>query len=164
MQRMVLTNECIYFSYLNCSEEIDRIPLAGIDDVREIQTANIDGEASASRQYYCLHIATQASGYNSGRGYSLRTSSKKVFDDILPALIKSTRSAKKKAETQSRFRKAQLYIREIYQHALCQGFFALLIIAVSVAHRVDPGRITLLTPIFRRASSARSWRQNSPTA
>ena len=133
MQRMVLTNDCIYFSYLNCSEEIDRIPLSGIDYVKESLTAIVEGEASASRQFYCLQIATHATGYNSGRGYSLRTASREIFDDILPALTKSVTSAKKQAQAKSRLRKAQLYIRTMYQHAISQGFFALLIIAVSAA-------------------------------
>ena len=57
-------------------EEIDRIPLIGVDFVKaHFETVGMQGdgadEGSKSQDYFCLQIATNPEGYNSAYGCNI---------------------------------------------------------------------------------------------
>ena len=67
----------------------------------------------------------------SGRNYNLRTSSKAIYDELLPLLKKYAHDAKSRVEASTSFQKAQKKVRKIYHSHPSQAIFAVIIIAVS---------------------------------
>ena len=69
-RRVVVTKEFVAFAFVNQDDEIDRVPLAGVDFVKahDETGVEIEGlESAQSTQFYTLQIATNPSGYNSGK-------------------------------------------------------------------------------------------------
>ena len=60
-----------------------------------------------------------------------------MHNQILPLLSKLIKDARRKAESSTVFRKSQMYVRRIYEKAVCQAFVALIIIGVSVLFAND---------------------------
>ena len=138
-RRILITKECISFAFVHKDEEIDRIPFVGVDFVKahveavtsdhtHDQTHGFDGQ---SQDFLCFQVGTNPEGYNSGRTYTLRTHSKKLYDETLPLLIKFAKKARKRAQARSLFQKCQLVVRRIYSHHICQSSLALIIMGVS---------------------------------
>ena len=136
-RRVVITKECIAFAFVGKDEEVDRIPLDGVDYVKSGDDvgAKMDMELDASMQQYILQVATNPEGHNSGRSYYMRTGSKDVYDEIFPLLTKFSKTARERAQASTHFRRAQLRVRNVYQHIICQSIFALIIIGVSLVRR-----------------------------
>ena len=141
-RRILITKECISFAFVQKDEEIDRIPLVGVDFVKAHVEAVIaedhkyheaHGHDSQSQEYFCFQVGTNAEGYNSGRTYTVRTHSKRLYEETLPLLIKFSKNARRRAQARSFFRKCQLEVRRIYSHRICQSTIALIIIGVSNA-------------------------------
>ena len=134
-RRVVLTKEFICFAFVNHDEEIDRIPLAGIDYVKSNDDlgATMEAEMESSHEHFCLQVATDPEGHNSGRSYYMRTNQKDTYDDFFPALKKYAKIAKKRAQASTVFQRAQHKVRKVYTHFICQSIFALIIIGVSAA-------------------------------
>ena len=131
---MVVTKEYISFAFVKNTEEIDRIPLDGIDYIKASDDlgAKMDSELDLSKQHYVLQVATNPEGHNSGRTYYLRTRSKEIYDEIFPLLSNFARAARERAIASTLFRRAQLRVRNAYGHVVCQSIFALIIIGVSI--------------------------------
>ena len=64
--------------------------------------------------YFCLQIATDPQGYNSGRTYYLRTESKSLHDDIMPLLRKYSVAARERAQASTLFQKTQRRVRKVH--------------------------------------------------
>ena len=135
---MVITKECISFAFVKQNEEIDRVPLADVDYIKASDEfgANTDAEMELSTHHFVLQIATNPNGHNSGRSYYLRTSTKETYDEILPLLQFSVKTASKQAQASTNFQRAQRKVRKIYGHVAIQSLFALIIIGVSVADQI----------------------------
>ena len=128
----MLTKECISVAFVNHNEEIDRIPLAGIEYLKKSEEVNaMDIELELSHEHFCLQITTDPESHNSGRSYYMRTSSKEEYDSFFLSLTKFTKTARKKAQASTVFQKAQLRVRKTYGRFECQCIFALIIIGVS---------------------------------
>ena len=143
-RRVLITKECISFAFVRKDEEIDRIPLDGVDFVKaHFEAAIMDGpnhsdrdlhsHSSQPQDFFCLQVATNAEGYNSGRTYTFRTRSKELYDEILPLLNKLAKNARRRARAQTFFRKCQWKVRKVYSHSICQSIIALIILGVSIA-------------------------------
>ena len=132
-RRVVITKECIAFAFVGKDEEIDRIPLEGVDYIKsgDDLVANVDIDMEGEH-HYILQIATNPDGHNSGRSYYLRTSSKDTYNEIFPLLTKFARVARERAQASTHFRRAQLRVRNIYQHIVCQSIVASIITGVSL--------------------------------
>ena len=130
---MVITKECIAFAFVGKDEEVDRIPLDGVDYVKSGDDvgAKMDMELDASMQQYILQVATNPEGHNSGRSYYMRTSSKAVYDDFSLVLGRLTKAARKRAQASTIIQKAQLRVRKVYGRFICQSIFALIILGVN---------------------------------
>ena len=135
-RRVVITKECISFAFVNRIEEVDRIPLEGVDYVKADDGAATKSDSpDTSTQNYVLQIATNPESYNSGRTYYLRTTSKETYDEIVPLLSNYAQAARERAIASTVFQRAQLRVRNVYQHVVCQSIFAMIIIGVSADDR-----------------------------
>ena len=102
-RRVLITHECVSFALVDTDEETDRIPLIGVDIVKEhSETDDQDGQPEG---HFCIRVGTSAEGYNSGRTYTLRIQSQELYDDTLPLLMKLTANAKAHAEADTLYRK-----------------------------------------------------------
>jgi hypothetical protein len=149
------------FALLNDDIEIDFIPLSEVICVEEmsgVEDANAGGitrknysglnmsqksmssdisdpqfdEDSTSRLFVnAFQIATISDGYNSGRSYYLQADSSDVKQKVIEQLQALSRSARKRAEVKSLFRKVQDHVHKVYTNRIFQGSAAFLIIAVS---------------------------------
>ena len=124
-------------------EEIDRIPLIGVDFVKaHFETVGMQGdgadEGSKSQDYFCLQIATNPEGYNSGRTYTFRTYSKELYDEVLPFLTKLFKKAKRRARANTVFRKCQWQVKKVYSNNICQSIMAVVIMGVSRLGTIPP--------------------------
>ena len=153
-----------------CKEqEIDRIPLAEVNSVKaNVETTVMKnherndqrGQVGQSQQdFFCLQVATQPEGYNSGRTYTFRTRSKELHDEISSLLNKLVDESKKLAEANSCFRKAQWKVKEIYDNSVCQSMIAVIILGVSYCLTIEvPAVLLACSPtfmsLFSRASLA----------
>ena len=146
-RRVVLTKDCISFAFINHFQEIDRIPLSGIDYLKTTDNMETEGqeEQDPSQVHFSLLVATNVEGHNSGRSYYLRTSSKKTYDEFIVLLTKYTKTARDRAQASTFFQRVQLAVRKFYTGLICQSFFALIIIGVSSAQKLI---LTLLLPNF----------------
>ena len=130
-------------------EEIDRIPLAGVDFVKphtENAAMEVSNHEGASQDLFCFQVATSIEGYNSGRTYTMRTRSKALYDDVLPLLTKLAQTAQRRAQANSLFRRCQRKVREIYNHSICQSLIALVITGVSARSAARPPSENLPAP------------------
>ena len=154
-RRVLITPEFVSFAFVGKELEIDRIPLKEVDFVKShLETpitqdrthvkAHLEipfmqdrshndthGYESQSPEYFCLQIATNSEGYNSGRTYTLRTRSKELHDEVLSLLKKLAEKSKKRAEANTWFRKCQWQVRAVYDHNISQSIIALIIMGVS---------------------------------
>ena len=130
---MVLTKDSISFAFVEHNEEIDQIPLSGIDYVKlnEELLGAVDADLDSSHDYFCLQVATDPQGHNSGRSYYMRTSSKAVYDDFSLVLGRLAKAARKRAQASTIIQKAQLRVRKVYGRFICQSIFALIILGVN---------------------------------
>ena len=130
---MVITKDCICFAFTNQTKEIDRIPLDGVDYVKSLDESGMktDAELDVARQNCVLQIATDPDGHNSGRSYHVRISSKETYDEIHPLLASLARAARKRANASTLFQRAQIRVKEMYGHIICQTLVALIIVGVS---------------------------------
>ena len=113
-------------------DEIDRVPLAGVDLVKQYdENASIEQATAQPHDYYYLQIATNPEGYNSGRTYHLRTQSKSMHEQVVPLLSKFSKDARRRAESSTVFRKSQIQVKKIYERTVCQAAIAIIILGVS---------------------------------
>ena len=117
--------------------EIDYIPLSEIEFVKEMtevlerrSSIVLDQEDGQSDESHALQISTIKDGHNSGRAYYLRVESQEKMETLMKFLQKSSKSARRRLEAQSFFRKSQHKARKIYQSNVVQGLIAVLIAAV----------------------------------
>ena len=121
-------------------DEIDRVPLAGVDYVKALDEIGSIGQDSANMQsqdFYFIQVATNPEGYNSGRSYNLRTKSKEMHGEILALLNHLSKEARGRAKSANSFRKSQLHVKNVYDHFLCQYFIALVIVGVCAPNLVS---------------------------
>ena len=147
MRRVIITKDCISFAFVKKLEEIDRIPLEGVDYVKSSDElgSKLEIIEDSSSLQYVLQVATNPDGHNSGRSYYLRTNSKETFEEIFPLLSNYARVARERAQASTYFRRAQLRVRSIYQHIICQSIFALIIFGVSFNFTVSKRKNPSLT-------------------
>jgi hypothetical protein len=139
----VITKELISFAFVGDENQIDYIPLAEIEFVKEMKdianaSASDAGGKADHEDRHRLQIATVLTGYNSGRAYQLSTSSKASLDEILSHLAKNAKAARKRAGTKTLFRMLQTKVRKRYESPLTQGMMAMMIGAVSAAPHPSP--------------------------
>ena len=135
-RRVVITKECLLFAFVGNDEEIDRVPLNSVDFVK-----NFDDTISAdtqSQNNFCLQVATNPQGYNSGRSYMLRSGSSSTRDDILSLLSQLSKHAKKRAKARTGFQMLQVKVKKYYEKDFCQSFIALIIMTASAPPSPNP--------------------------
>jgi hypothetical protein len=119
----------MYVAQLNEDTVIDQIPLAEVQLVREMD--NMGGEDAEAKRTNDLMIETHPDGFNSGRTYYLQADSRASCQDIVRTLSRYCTAAHERAHARSIFAQAQRQVEKVYRSAFFQGFFAVLIIAVS---------------------------------
>ena len=120
------------FAFVKHDEEIDRIPLYEVEYVKSNdEIGAMDIELETTHEHFCLQVATDPQGHNSGRSYYMRTTAKETYDEFFPVLIKFSKAARKRAQASTTIQKIQRRIRKIYGHVICQSIFALIIVGVS---------------------------------
>jgi hypothetical protein len=119
----------MYIAQLREDAVIDQIPLAEVQLVREMD--NVNGEDKEATQSNDLMIETHPDGYNSGRTYYLQAESRASCKDLVRILSRHCTAAHERAHARSAFAQAQRQVEKVYRSAFFQGFFAVLIIAVS---------------------------------
>jgi hypothetical protein len=77
-----------------------------------------------------FQIATMPDGYNSGRSYYLQADSSQLKQKIITLLQQLAKSARKRADETTWFRKIQMRVRTVYLHWIFQSAAAFLIVAV----------------------------------
>ncbi len=137
-RRVIITKDIISFAFVGDDNQIDYIPLADIEFVKEMKDiANAsagDPEGKTDHEdRYRLQIATVLTGHNSGRAYQLSTKSKSSLQSLLDRLNKNAKAARKRASNKTLFRMLQQKVRKRYESQITQGIMALLIGAVGVA-------------------------------
>ena len=169
-RRVVITKDCISFAFVGNDEEVDRVPLSGVDFVKVFdENISVENHEIQSQNHFCLQVATNSLGYNSGRSYMLRSVSSSSRDEVLVLLSKLSKDAKKRAKAKTGFQKLQLKTKKYYEKDFVQGFIALIIMTVSVTRPASP-RLHFVSSSFLiavseiRASSAPSWRRSTPAA
>ena len=169
-RRVVITKDCISFAFVGNDEEVDRVPLSGVDFVKVFdENISVENHEIQSQNHFCLQVATNSLGYNSGRSYMLRSVSSSSRDEVLVLLSKLSKDARKRAKAKTGFQKLQLKIKKYYEKDFVQGFIAMIIMTVSVT-RPNLPRFQFLSASFLiavseiRASSAPSWRRSTPAA
>ena len=170
-RRVVITKDCLSFAFVNHHEEVDRIPLSGIEYIKANEEIGaMDIEVESSHEHFCLQIATDPDGLNSGRSYYMRTSSQKTYDDLFPTLVKYTKAARKQAQASTLFQRVQVRVRKFYARFICQAIFAMIIIGVSAAtcRQFFPLSFRAIQVFSRgpdfsahRVSSAPSWSRST---
>ena len=78
-----------------------------------------------------LQIKTVPDGFNFGRSYYFKVSADCSSREIVGNLSRSAKSARKRSENKSRFKRSQDYVRSYQESFLFQIFVALLILLVS---------------------------------
>ena len=150
-RRVVISQECISFAFINEDEEIDRIPFEGIDYVKAHDefSSRMDSSRDLSKQFYVVQVATNPAGHNSGRTYYLRTSSNETYNELVPFLTKHAKAARKRALASTLFQRAQLRVRNVYRHIACQSIRAVIIIGVSTT---DQSFLLILKLDFKKCA------------
>jgi hypothetical protein len=146
---VVVTKELISFAFVGDENQIDYIPLAEVEFIKEmkdIANASDVGGKSDHEDRFRLQIATILTGYNSGRAYQLSTSSKASLDSLIDHLSKNAKAARKRAGTKTLFRMLQTKVRKRYESQLTQSLMALMIGAVSSGPPPTP---TTVSALFR---------------
>ncbi len=146
-RRIIASRHVIVFSKVEDTAEenvIDAIPMfeidfictaQGDDDSCQDETSKKSDnrkEADSQRQKFrnSFQIRTFAEGYNSGRAYYLKASSEQECDNLLNKLSSLALAAKKAKDAKTRFEKSQERVRVVYRSNICQGFTAIMIVAV----------------------------------
>ena len=138
-RRVVITKDCISFAFVGNDEEVDRVPLSGVDFVKVFdENISVENHEIQSQNHFCLQVATNPLGYNSGRSYMLRSVSSSSRDEVLVLLSKLSKDAKKRAKAKTGFQKLQLKTKKYYEKDFVQGFIALIIMTVSVTRPASP--------------------------
>ncbi len=137
-RRVIVTKDIISFAFAGDDNQIDYIPLADIEFIKEMKditnaSANDAGGKADHEDRYRLQIATVLTGYNSGRAYQLSTTSKASLDALLDRISKNAKAARKRASNKTLFRMLQQKVRKRYESQITQGMMALMIGAVGVA-------------------------------
>ena len=114
-RRVVLTKDVISFAFVGEDSQIDHIPLAEIEFVKEMKEAfdahgDADQKEGAHNDQHKLQIATLPTGYNSGRVYYLATRDRDMFSQLLPKLARLAKAARKRSEARTLFRMVQLKV------------------------------------------------------
>jgi hypothetical protein len=154
---VVITKDLISFAFADDDNQIDYIPLAEVEFVKEMQdianaTVSDAGGKSEHEDRYRILIATILTGYNSGRTYQLSTPSKKTLDDLVAHLSQNAKAARKRAGTKTLFKMLQMKVKKRYDSPVTQAAMALLIGAVSALARArDRPLATALRDRFGRS-------------
>ncbi len=147
---MVITKDLISFAFVGDDNQIDYIPLAEVEFIKEMQdianaTVSDAGGKSDHDDRHRLLIATILTGYNSGRTYQLSTSSKKTLEALLAHLSKNAKSARKRAGTKTLFKMLQMKIKKRYDSQIIQAIMALMIGAVIMRAASDGSHVRAST-------------------
>ena len=118
----------MYFAQIDDDIVIDQIPLAEINQVKEMNAA--DKASDEAKDENQMMIETDPEGYNSGRTYYLQAGSKDVCQHIIKTLWQCRTRAYEKAHAQSVFSQAQLKALRVYRSTVFQRFVAFLIVSV----------------------------------
>ena len=79
-----------------------------------------------------IQIKTIADGHNSGRSYYICLQSEDAYIQMMAEVTRLAKAARKKAQARSRFEKAQMKVRKVYNSNVFQKATAGLIVAVSL--------------------------------
>ncbi len=126
----MITKTKICFAFVDDDGLIDHIPLSEVDFVMEMNDAADDDDGKDAAMRYCMQIATNATGYNSGRTYYIATKSKEHMVTLMNKVKKYAEVERTRAEASSLFRKMQLNVRRRYESSIVQVTMALMIGAV----------------------------------
>ena len=131
---MVTTKEIISFSFIGQDTEIDYIPLAEVEyvkEMRDIADYNMPHTDHAhdglSEAMHVLQIATDPNGHNSGRSYYLRAKSTEKYEHLLKNINKGAKVARRAVEAKNTFRRVQYRVRKVYESNVFQAVVALMI-------------------------------------
>ena len=130
-RRVIVTKEMIYFAFVESDEEVDRVPLAGVDFVKNYnENLAVQSKSAHDQDHFCLQVATNSLGYNSGRSYMLRTDSRTIHSELILDLSQLSKVARKRAIATTNVQLIQLRVKKFYERDFCQGLVATVIMAV----------------------------------
>ena len=140
-RRVVITKEEVSFAFLSHDEELDCIPLAEVEFVKEFNEDDVSVRFKSNdmnpESEYKLQIATKPEGHNAGRMYYLKTQSSETYQKLMKILVTYSKSAKKRVETGTLAQKIQKRVRAVYEHDSTQAIVAVIIVGVSSALTTD---------------------------
>ncbi len=87
-------------------------------------------DSNKTRSRTMFEIKTAIDGYNSGRTYRLQASSEVECAELVALLAAAAKAARRAKDSKTHFEQSQARVRAIYRSGFCQGFVALLIMAV----------------------------------
>ena len=154
-----MTHDVLSFAFVGQDREIDAIPLAEVEYVKEFKglsqedeevEMNISEVEEATSQHgEMLQIATSIDGFNSGRNYYLRSDTEDV-QTLVRTLQKLCLAAKKRAESRTFAQMLQRKIRIFYSSDIIQGLLTILIAGVGVFLWISPRHFALISDSLHR--------------
>ena len=131
----MITKDEISFAFVSQDEELDCIPLAEVEFVKEFNQDDVSSRFKSPdmnpESEYRLQIATKPEGHNAGRMYYLKTLSSETYQKLMKILVVNSKSARKRSETGNLVQKVQKRVRNLYEHYIVQAIVALTIVGVS---------------------------------
>ena len=131
----MITKDEISFAFVSQDEELDCIPLAEVEFVKEFNQDDVSSRFKSPdmnpESEYRLQIATKPEGHNAGRMYYLKTLSIETYQKLMKILVINSKSARKRLETGTLVQKVQKRVRNLYEHHVVQAIVALTIVGVS---------------------------------
>jgi hypothetical protein len=142
---VIVTKDTISFAFSNDEAELDFIPLADIEFVKEIKDfseglrrnsmPSHNSNSTLGEAQPALQIATRRDGYNSGRSYYLQAEPRDRMDALRERIQANAKAARKREEAANLFRQWQSSTRRVYETNAVQGFVAIIIAAVRLHRR-----------------------------
>ena len=128
-RRVVLTIDLIAFAQVGDDIMIDQIPLEQVESVKSMDSFD-DQDIDKAKFLNALMITTSPDGHNSGRTYYLQARSDLLCAQLVSQLSTTAKSARKREEAKTAFKKSQLQVRRAYESSAFQLLSAALIILV----------------------------------
>lgn len=132
-RRVVFTKDFVAITKDHDDAIIDKIPLAEVDSVRDMQnTDSEEGNSDKSQFHSALMIKTVPHGHNSGRTYYFQAGSGEECIKLVRDITLWSKTARKREEAISRFKRSQRKVRKMFDSPHFQTLSAMLIIGVSL--------------------------------
>jgi hypothetical protein len=127
-RRIIVTEDIISFSHEDTDIVIDCILLKEVESVQDMSI--FKSSVDKAKFHNAFMITTTQDGSNEGRIYYLQAETEDECASLSTTLEEMAARARKKAQTESRFRKIQFTANHIYSSRYFRHSTAILILAV----------------------------------